>query len=107
VAELNAGICVGGPVINTIIANNLDRFGNAANCGSLSSLGYNLSSDNACGLIGTGDRNNTDPLLGPLANNGGFTMTHALPGNSPAIDTGTNLVCPRTDQHGVARPQIA
>jgi hypothetical protein len=107
VAFVNAGLCVGGPILNTIIANNLDPFGNSSNCGSpVNSAGYNLSSDGTCGLSGPGDRNNTNPLLGPLANNGGFTMTHALPGNSPAVDAGTNTGCPSTDQRGIARPQI-
>jgi hypothetical protein len=93
--------------LNTIIANNVDVFGNSANCGApVSSVGHNLSSDGTCGLSGPGDRNNTNPLLGPLANNGGFTMTHALPRNSPAVDTGTNTGCPSTDQRGIARPQI-
>jgi CSLREA domain-containing protein len=48
-----------------------------------------------------------DPLLGPLANNGGPTSTHALLGASPAIDAGTAYVCPATDQRGVSRPQGA
>jgi hypothetical protein len=57
--------------------------------GSVTSLGYNLSSDDAGGyLIGPGDQINTDPLLGPLQNNGGPTFTHALLPGSPAIDAG-------------------
>ena len=31
-----------------------------------------------------------DPLLLPLADNGGLTMTHALAAGSPAIDAGSN-----------------
>src|SRR6185312_17341641 len=31
-----------------------------------------------------------DPLLAPLADNGGRTATHALPAASPAIDAGSN-----------------
>lgn len=56
---------------------------------TVTSLGYNLSSDNGGGfLTATGDRINTDPLLGPLQNNGGPTFTH-LPGSgSPVIDAG-------------------
>jgi hypothetical protein len=39
-------------------------------------------------LTGPGDQINTDPLLGPLQDNGGPTLTHLpLPG-SPAIDAG-------------------
>jgi hypothetical protein len=33
-----------------------------------------------------------DQLLGPLANNGGQTQTHALLPNSPALDAGNNCV---------------
>ncbi len=47
----------------------------------------------------------TDPMLGPLQNNGGFTETRALLSGSSAIDTGTNTGCPATDQRGIARPQ--
>lgn len=51
-----------------------------------------------------------DPRLGPLANNGGPTQTHALLSNSPAIDQGTGVTsatffdCPKTDQRGLTRP---
>ena len=57
--------------------------------GGVTSLGYNISSDNGNGfLTGPGDQINTDPLLGPLQNNGGSTFTHALLPGSPAIDMG-------------------
>src|SRR6266498_4006578 len=57
--------------------------------GTVSSLGYNLSSDNGSGyLTGLGDQINTDPMLGALQDNGGPTFTHALLPGSPAIDTG-------------------
>ena len=45
----------------------------------------------------------TDPQLGPLANNGGPTNTHALLAASPAIDGG-GASCPADDQRGFARP---
>ena len=43
-----------------------------------------------------------DPLLGPLADNGGPTMTHALLDGSPAIDNGdqANATIPDFDQRG-------
>ena len=57
--------------------------------GTVTSHGYNLSSDNGGGyLTGPGDQINTDPMLGPLQDNGGPTFTHALLLGSPAIDTG-------------------
>lgn len=48
-----------------------------------------------------------DPLLGPLADNGGPTRTHALLLGSPAIDAASTPDCPTTDQRGVLRPQGA
>ena len=57
--------------------------------GTITSIGYNLSSDDGGGyLTGPGDQINTDPLLGPLQDNGGPTFTHALLPGSPAIDAG-------------------
>ncbi len=42
-----------------------------------------------------------DPLLEPLAFNGGPTQTHALPAGSPAIDAGSNGLGLTTDQRGI------
>ena len=47
----------------------------------------------------------TDPLLGPLQDNGGPTETMALGAGSSAIDAGDGTACPATDQRGVTRPQ--
>jgi hypothetical protein len=55
----------------------------------------NLSTSATC--FGTA----VNPLLGPLANNGGQTDTRALAAGSPAINAGAS--CPTTDQRGVAR----
>ena len=62
-------------------------------------------SDIQGGYTGIGNIN-VDPLLGPLANYGGFTQTHALLPGSPAIDAGdpNELNCPTTDQRGYPRP---
>jgi len=71
--------------------------------GTVTSLGYNLSSDDGGGLLtGPGDQINTDPMLGPLQDNGGPTLTHALLPGSPAIDAGDpNLTPPPFyDQRG-------
>jgi len=73
------------------------------NGGTVTSLGYNLSSDDAGGyLTSPGDQTNTDPLLGPLQNNGGPTFTHALLPGSPAIDAGDPNFSPppSNDQRG-------
>ena len=74
--------------INSIFkASNSGNFFN--NGGTITSLGYNLSNDDGSGfLTGPGDQINTDPILGPLQDNGGPTFTHALLKGSPAIDAG-------------------
>jgi hypothetical protein len=48
-----------------------------------------------------------DPKLGPLQDNGGATLTHALLPGSLAIDNADDGAAPSTDQRGVARPQGA
>jgi len=73
------------------------------NSGRATSLGYNLSSDDGGGVLtGTGDLINTDPMLGPLQDNGGPTFTHALLPGSPAIDAGDPAFTPPPsfDQRG-------
>ena len=76
----------GGAVLlqNSIVAANSDfsPYQPAPNCkGNLQSKGYNLFGVTAqCGISGTltGNLLNTEPLLGPLRDNGGATWTHAL-----------------------------
>ena len=76
---------------------------NIFNSGRATSLGYNLSSDDGGGILtGAGDQINTDPMLGPLQDNGGPTFTHALLPGSPAIDAGDPAFTPPPsfDQRG-------
>ncbi|HEX3129596.1 MAG TPA: IPTL-CTERM sorting domain-containing protein [Thermoanaerobaculia bacterium] len=56
-------------------------------------------------VFGSNNIFGVDPLLGPLANNGGPTLTHALLPGSPAIDAGNPAIQapPPTDQRGFAR----
>jgi hypothetical protein len=81
------------------------------------SAGYNLIGNGAgCNFAQAAtDRVGTpaapiDPRLGPLADNGGPTQTHALLADSPAIDAANPAApgsggdaCPGTDQRGVHR----
>jgi hypothetical protein len=69
------------------------------------SLGHNLFSDSPSVPLDPTDLTNTDPLLGPLADNGGPTFTQALLPGSPAIDAGVSVPGVTTDQRGVSRPQ--
>jgi hypothetical protein len=90
---------------NTIIASN--KAAGGPDCSqNLPSAGHNLESHTSCGFNNAvGDMQNTDPKLGPLANNGGPTQTLALLSGSPAIDAGSDMACPSIDQRGVSRPQ--
>lgn len=98
-------------LMNTIVANSV----NGGDCiGTVNSTSaHNLIEDasNSCGLIdGIDPVYNTfnwigyDPILSPLANNGGYTQTMALNYGSLAIDMGIDAGAPSTDQRGVARP---
>jgi len=76
---------------NTIVANIVSP---SADCsGPIVDGGYDLSSDDTCGFSGTNHSlSNTNPLLGPLQDNGGSTQTHALLAGSPAIDRGNSAL---------------
>ena len=98
---------------STVIGNTILKRGSSVNIsnisGSVISLGYNLSDDNAGGFLSnTGDQINTNPFLGPLKNNGGPTTTHAPLSNSPALDRGKDVGPNGThtgqDQRGSMRP---
>lgn len=92
---------------NTIIANNvrgkdctIGGEGGHVGTGSIVANTNNLIGDGSCNADFTGD-----PLLGPLADNGGATWTHALLPGSPAIDVVPAISCTlTTDQRGQPRP---
>ncbi|MFC1596391.1 choice-of-anchor Q domain-containing protein [Planctomycetota bacterium] len=87
-------------VRNSILAGS---WGGADASGTFISEGHNLVEDGSgTGWIGS-DLLGVDPLLGPLADNGGVTMTHALLPGSPAIDAGDNSDVSPTDQRGYLR----
>ena len=93
--------------IGSTILNAGARGGNLRNlAGTITSDGYNLSSDSGSGFLNQPtDQTNTPPLLGPLQLNGGQTPTHALVCGSPAIDKGTNFLGLATDQRGEGFPR--
>ena len=102
-----SGAAVGGvKTLVCVLANTLLASNNPANwSGTVTDAGHNLSSDASCVFTGGGSLNNTDPKLGPLADNGGPTWTMALLPGSPAIDADSAVGAPATDQRGVPRPQ--
>jgi hypothetical protein len=128
----NGGAGLGGVhgtcnLTNCTIAGNLGRGGtggtggpggSGAPSGHAGSPGSDGATGAACGgtacsaLVNTLIASNTpaggdsfpDPKLGPLADNGGPTLTMALLPGSPAIDAADPAVAPATDQRGIARP---
>ncbi len=101
----NAHLTIGNSII----------FENATDLG----LG-NIVTDSGNNLIGigggafvngtNGDQVGVDPMLGPLANNGGPTLTYALMAGSSAINAGNNAIIPggiTTDQRGAGFDRIS
>jgi len=99
-AAICGGVCgetveIGNTILNANAPENID--------GTVTSHGYNISSDDGGGhLNGPGDQINTDPLLGPLQDNGRPTFTHLPLLGSPAIDAGDPnfMPPPFRDQRG-------
>jgi hypothetical protein len=66
--------------------------------------------DESCGagpmtLVGAGNQVGVDPLLGPLAANGGPTQTRLPQLGSPAIGAGSNQLALTEDQRGTGFPR--
>ena len=110
----------GSPVLhNTLIAGNFNGATGTTRddiAGAVDPGGdYNLIGDGSAmtglhngvngNLVGSAD-NPIDPLLGPLDDNGGPTLTHALLSGSPAIDAGNNAYATDWDQRGPGYPRI-
>jgi hypothetical protein len=94
----------------SVVSANMAQAGEL-NCWGLSnSLGYNIeTSGDTCGFDQATDQgfvSAEDLKLGPLQDNGGPTMTHALLPGSVAIDVIPDAMCEvDTDQRGEPRPE--
>ena len=103
----NATLTLGDTILKTGVHG--ANISNYYSSGTVTSLGYNLSSDDGGGMLtATGDQINTDPTLGPLQDNGGPTFTHALLPGSPAIEAGDPSFAPPPDhdQRGAGFPRV-
>ena len=100
---------------SSIVSGNIKSYGTTADdlalhegsTNSFSSGGYNLIGAIGAGITFAGPDDQigvNDPQIGPLGDNGGDTLTHALLIGSPAYDAGGNCGV-ATDQRGFARPQ--
>ena len=97
---------------SSILAENQDLGGEEPGCAgtSISSLGFNLRQN--CDATGSQETDLVDisPLLGPLRDNGGPTLTHMHESSSPVLDAGNPYGCRdqvavpiELDQRGVLR----
>ncbi len=95
---------------NTIISNNASWGGDCVIFDSGSHQGKGAIGTNSNNLIADGSCDadfSGDPMLGPLADNGGPTLTRALLPGSPAIDAIAVVSCTLpTDQRGGLRPIV-
>lgn len=112
--NISKGILGGGGIRgsanlrNSIVAGNISDFNEYPDVvtgddlqGTVNGNNFNIIGDltGATGTVGTGtDLVSSNVLLGPLQNNGGFTLTHAILPGSPAINAGnTALVVADTE----------
>ena len=89
-------------IVNSIVADNLSSVSPDLLLGSVElvvehSLISSTTGSNITAATGTGNILNQPALLGPLADNGGPTLTHALLPGSPAIDVGNASLAVDTD----------
>jgi len=91
---------------NTLLSNNTYNFGSTENDFSVvgngvtpTIVGSNNLAHVATGSLPSAGLQTGCPLLGPLRNNGGATLTHALMSHSPAIDAGVDTALV-VDQRG-------
>jgi len=93
---------------NSLVAGNGERRGQTPDCFNFGSSTLVSQGQTLIGTLtgcaytaATGDITGVDPKLGPLADNGGPTPTHALLTGSAALNTGVG--CARNDQRGASR----
>lgn len=100
---------------STIVATDAAKVGPDIQ-GAVGSESYNLIGDNVCSNIVAGNTNANkskvgtpgsliDPLLGPLKDNGGPTLTRLPRRHSPAINMGSNSLNFKFDQRGITFPR--
>ena len=92
---INATAASNVELVNTIVAHNV-----VGDCSAPATVTFgSLDTDGSCGVSLT-----ADPLLGPIALNGGTTLNELPEPASPAIDAAFVPSCLPEDQRGFARP---
>ncbi len=105
--NLGEGIDVEGGTLHLIGTLISENGTNSHNChGSMTSAGFNLSTDNSCtALTKIGDQPNTPQALTALSLYGGYTDTYSLYSDTNALNYGPDTTTPTTDQRGVPRSE--
>ena len=93
---------IGGPSVS--FGNSIVDAGAGACAAPITSRGGNMDAGASCGFAGPADVSAALPALGPLMDNGGDTLTHALPAGSPAVASALPALCTPQDQRGAPRP---
>jgi hypothetical protein len=75
-------------IYSSIFSNNTPTNGRLSPSVIFTNKGFNLETGTEMGFTLASDKQSTDPLLGPLQDNGGGSFTMALQEGSPAIDKG-------------------
>jgi hypothetical protein len=91
-------------VNSSIIANNFNRAGNVDVDGTLNADHSLIRNSGGARLLGSNNILGVDPHLGPLAFNGGATLTFLPQKGSLAIDAGGNPGTIHNDQRNLPRP---
>ena len=106
-SNIYAKVAPGLVLQDTIIANAMlghnCAFGSGTNADD---QGDNIDDGNTC-LLTSSSSSSIDPMLGPLADNGGPTQTMLPQPGSPALDAMCRVNEPAADQRGISRPQGA
>ena len=89
---------------NTIVADPVGGDDCDSSPGGIVSDGFNLEEGTSCGFTEGGDQQNTDPVLFPLADNGGPTPTQTST-SANVIDKGKASSGETADQRGFMRPR--
>ena len=103
------GIFIGTGGSDVAVSNSVIADNSAVDCNTpITSLGWNVDSDNSCGLGATGDQPSTSPNLAALSLNGATTPNYLPNPGSPLIDSGnaaaadgSDATCTLVDQRGL------